>query len=313
MSFQDEQDDQGVSLMAYDQYSRWVRGIPVVPKEEFTSLMQCVLRGKEEHAMCSLDRQRLEEAKHARDQIVIALQRLVIQLARRFVSRFQSLELLDLIQEGNLGLLSAIDQYPRNGTGDGFLGYATVYIRQALWRAYLERDGLIVIPEGVGTVLNQARRAQQQLGSGGGEQASLAVLASAVGMREQDLAEVLALYEQRRSFHRLHNPFNEDDAEDLHEQVSVFASWVTSDEEQATPLQQRVHEVVAALVPREREVVTLHYGLEGQVLTCLELAERMGTTEKAIEQVGYRARARLRKTLASLVLGGRAEDEGQVA
>ena len=122
-------------------------------------------------------------------------------------------------------------------------------------------------------------------------------------MREQDLAEVLALYEQRRSFHRLHNPFNENDAEDLHEQVSVFASWVSSDEEQPTPLQQRVHEVVAALLPREREVMTLRYGLQGQVLTCLELGERMGTTEKAIEQVGYRARARLRKTLASLVLG----------
>ncbi len=313
MSFHDEQDDQGVSLMAYDQYSRWVRGIPVLPKEEITSLMQCVLRGKEEQATCSLDRRRLEEAHQAREQIVIALQRLVIHLARRFVSRFQSLELPDLIQEGNLGLLSAIDQYPGNGTGDGFVGYATVCIRQALWRAYLERDGLIVIPEGVGTVLNQTRRALQQLASGGGEEASLAVLASEVGMREQDLAEVLALYEQRRSFHRLHNPFNENDAEDLHEQVSVFASWVRSDEEQATPLRQRVHEAVAALLPREREVVTLRYGLEGQVLTCLELAERMGTTEKAIEQVGYRARARLRKTLASLVLGGPAEDEGKVA
>ena len=162
MSFHDDQD---VSLMAYDQYSRWVRLIPVVPKEEITSLMQDVLRGKEEQATCSPDRQRLEEAKHARDQLVIALQRLVIHLARRFVSRFQSMELLDLIQEGNLGLLSAIDHYPSTGTGNGFMGYATVCIRQALWRAYLERDGLIVIPEGVGTVLNQARRAQQQQAS----------------------------------------------------------------------------------------------------------------------------------------------------
>lgn len=299
--------------MAYDQYSRWVRGIPVVPKEEITSLMQNVLRGKEEYAKGFPDRQRLDQAKQARDQIVIALQRLVIHLARRFVSRFQSMELLDLIQEGNLGLLSAIDQYPGNGTGDGFVGYATVCIRQALWRAYLERDGLIVIPEGVGTILNQTRRVQQQLASVRGKEVSLSVLAAQVGMREQDLAEVLALYEQRRSFHRLHNPFNEDDAEDLHAQVSVFASWVASDEEQPTPLRQRVREAVAALLPREREVVTLRYGLEGQVLMCLELAERMGTTEKAIEGVGYRARVRLRKTLAPLALGVQAEDEGKVA
>jgi RNA polymerase sigma factor (sigma-70 family) len=260
--------------------------------------MQGVLRGKEERSKGSSDQQLLEAAKQAREQIVIALQRLVIHLARRFLSRFQSMELLDLIQEGNLGLLFAIDHYPSTGTGEGFLGYATICIRQVLWRAYLERDSMIVIPEGVGTVLNHARRAHQQLAAVRGEEASLPVLAAEVGMREQDLAEVLSLYEQRHSFHSLHNQFNEDDAEDIHEQVSVFASWVASDEEQPTLLRQRVHEAVAALVPRAREVVTLRYGLGGQVLTCLELAERLGTTEKAIESVGYRARARLRKMLS---------------
>ena len=100
--------------------------------------------------------------------------------------------------------------------------------------------------------------------------------------------------------------FNEDDAEDIHERVSVFASWVGRDEEPLTPLQQRVQEAVAALVPREREVVSMRYGLEGQVLTCLDLAQRMGTTEKAIEGVGYRARRRLRKTLGA---GGESDQQ----
>src|SRR5947209_7929590 len=115
MSFHDEQDDDNSkdsSLMAYDQYSRWVRWTPHVSKEEIASLMQCVLRGKEERSKCPPDRQFPEVAKQAREQIVIALQRLVIHLARRFWSRFQSMELLDLIQEGNLGLLFAIDHYP---------------------------------------------------------------------------------------------------------------------------------------------------------------------------------------------------------
>src|SRR5947209_19663351 len=132
---QDDHNSKDMSLMAYDQYSRWVRWTPFVPKEEIASLVQGVLRGREQHAKGGADQQVLSEAKEAREQIVIALQLLVIHLARRFASRFQSLELLDLIQEGNLGLLYAIDHYPTSGSGNGFLGYASVCIRQGLWQA----------------------------------------------------------------------------------------------------------------------------------------------------------------------------------
>ena len=304
---QNDQDEKHMSLMAYDQYSRWVRWTPFVPKEEIASLVQGVLRGREEHSKWCPNQQVLTEAKQAREQIVIALQLLVIHLARRFASRFQSLELLDLIQEGNLGLLYAIDHYPSSGSGHGFLGYASVCIRQGLWQAFLERDGMIVIPEAVGHVLNQVRQAEQRVVSVRGEDPSFPEVATSIGMGEQELVEVLAMYEQRHALDSLENPFNEEDAEDIHERVSVFASWVGRDEEPLTPLQQRVQEAVAALVPREREVVSMRYGLEGQVLTCLDLAERMGTTEKAIEGVGYRARGRLRKTLGAVCEGGQQE------
>src|SRR5256886_6650488 len=157
-----DQVEKDMSLMAYDQYSRWVRLTPFVHKEEIASLLQGVLRGREQHSKWGADQQVLTEAKQARDQIVIALQLLVIHLARRFASRFQSLELLDLIQEGNLGLLYAIDHYPTSGSGNGFLGYASVCIRQGLWQAFLERDGMIVIPEAVGHVLNQVRQAHRR-------------------------------------------------------------------------------------------------------------------------------------------------------
>ena len=169
----------------------------------------------------------------------------------------------------------------------------------ALWQAFLERDGMIVIPEAVGHVLNQVRQAHQRVASVRGEDPAFPEVAASIGMGEQELVEVLAMYEQRHALDSLENPFNEDDAEDIHERVSVFASWVGRDEEPLTPLRQRVQEAVAALVPREREVVSMRYGLEGQVLTCLDLAQRMGTTEKAIEGVGYRARGRLRKALGA--------------
>src|SRR5437588_11147326 len=87
---QDDQNSKDMSLMAYDQYSRWVRWTPFVPKEEIASLVQGVLRGREQHCKGGADQQVLTEAKQARDQIVIALQRLVIHLARRFASRFQN-------------------------------------------------------------------------------------------------------------------------------------------------------------------------------------------------------------------------------
>ncbi len=204
-------------------------------------------------------------------------------------------------------MLYAIDHYPTSGSGKGFLGYASVCIRQALWQAFLERDGMIVIPEAVGHVLNQVRQAEQRVVSVRGEDPSFPEVATSIGMGEQELVEVLAMYEQRHALDSLENPFNEEDAEDIHERVSVFASWVGRDEEPLTPLQQRVREAVAALLPREREVVSMRYGLEGQVLSCLDLAERMGTTEKAIEGVGYRARGRLRKTLGAAGEGDQQE------
>ncbi len=111
MSFHDDQDDRDLSLMASDQYMRLVNWTPRLSDDEIIQLLQRIARGKAEHTKVCPDRQVLLQAKEARDHLVIGLQRLVLWMAQRCHRRFYRMELLDLIQEGNIGLLLAIEKH----------------------------------------------------------------------------------------------------------------------------------------------------------------------------------------------------------
>ena len=309
MSFHDDQD---VSLMAYDQYLRLVHWTPRLSDEEILQLLQQIARGKGEQGKACSDRQVLAQAKEARDHLVVGLQRLVLCMAQRCHRRSQRMELLDLIQEGNIGLLKAIESHQPE-RDEEFIGFASISIRQALWQAVLERGELIRLPENIGRMVTKVYKVERGLAVTLGRDPSPAEVAQAMGIEEQALHEALACEQQRRSMKSLQGLLREEDAEEQQSFVSLFEVWVEADEAQRVRVEQAVEQALTRLSTREREVMRFRYGLDGQCLTDPDMAQVMGTTRKAVECLGVHARKRLRQALAPLVLGAQGEDEGKVA
>jgi RNA polymerase primary sigma factor len=312
MSIHDDQDDQNVSLMAYDQYMRLVNWTPRLSDEEILQLLQRIALGKAEQTKACPDGRVLAQAKEARDHLVVGLQRLVMWNAQRCHRRYQKMELLDLIQEGNIGLLKAIEKHQPERDRE-FIGFASVFIRQALWQAALERSDLIRLPENIGRVVCKAYKVERRLIATLGREPSPAEVAQAMGIEEQTLREALACDQRRQSMKSLQGLLWEEDAEDQHSFVSLFEAWVEADEARRVRVEQAVEEAMTRLTPRERAVMRMRYGLDGQCLNMPDMAQVMGTTLKAVECLGVSARKRLRKALAPVVLGEQAEDEGKVA
>ena len=312
MSIHDDQDDRDVSLMAYDQYMRLVNWTPRLSDEEILQLLQRIAQGKAEQMKARPDAWVLAQANEARDHLVVGLQRLVICLAQRCHRRYQRMELLDLIQEGNVGLLKAIEKHQPERDRE-FIGFASVFIRKALWLASLERSELIRLPENISRVISKAYKVERQLVATLGRDPSPAEVAQTMGIKEQVLQEALACEEQRQSMKSLQGLLWEEDAEDLHGFVSLFETWVEADEARRVRVEQAVQEAMTRLTPREQEVMRMRYGLDGQCLNAPDMAQVMGTTLKAVECLGVSARKRLRKALAPVIVEAQAEDEGKVA
>jgi len=312
MTIHENQDDQDVSFMAFDQYMRLVNWTPRLSDEEILQLLQRIAQGKAEQMKAYPDARVLAQAKEARDHLVVGLQRLVICNARRCLRRYQKMELLDLIQEGNIGLLQAIEKHQPERDRE-FIGLASVFIRQALWQAALERCDGMRLPENIGRVVCKAYKVERQLLATLGREPSTAEVAQAMGIEEQSLQEALACEERRQSMKSLQGLLWEEDAEDQHSFVSLFETWVEADEARRVRVEQAVEEAMTRLTPREREVMRMRYGLDGQCLNMPDVAQVMGTTLKAVECLGVSARKRLRNALAPVVLGAQAEDEGKVA
>src|SRR5437588_1014833 len=312
MSIHDDQDDRDVSLMAYDQYMRLVNWTPRLSDEEILQLLQRIAVGKTEQTKACPDAWVLVQANEARDHLVVGLQRLVMCMAQRCHRHYQRMELLDLIQEGNIGLLKAIEKHQSERDRE-FIGFASISIRQALWQAALEGSDFIRLPENIGRVVSKAYKVERRLAVSLGRDPSPGEVAHAMGIAEQTLQEALACEQRRQSMKSLQGLLREEDAEDRQSFASLFEAWVEADEARRVRVEQAVQEALLGLSPREREVMRWRYGLDGQCLQVPDMAQVMGTTCKAVECLGVRARKRLRQALAPVVVGVPAQDEGQVA
>ncbi len=177
----------------------------------------------------------------------------------------------------------------------------------------IDRGELIRLPENIGRVVSKAYKVERQLLFTLGRDPSPAEVAQAMGIEEHSLHEAWACDQQRRTMKSLQGLLREEDAEDQHRFVSLFEAWVEGDNARRARVEQAVEEAMTTLSPRERAVMRMRYGLDGQSLNGPEMAQEMGTTLKAVECLGVNARKRLRKALAPVVLGVQAEDEGKVA
>jgi RNA polymerase primary sigma factor len=229
--------------------------------------------------------------KEAVQQFVLANLRLVVSIAKRYVGR--GLSLLDLIQEGNIGLMRAVQRYDWR-RGHRFSTHATWWIRQAISRAVADKGRAIRLPVYVNTALNRVRRERQRLVQEWGREPNEAELAEALGMDVERLHELEAAPGTPIS---LELPVGEDEEQELGDVLADEAS--TSPEEAATvrTMKQEVQEVLEdVLTSRERLVLQLRFGLgNGHTYPLEQVGRQLGITRERVRQIEAGALAKLRQ------------------
>ncbi|MBI3287669.1 MAG: sigma-70 family RNA polymerase sigma factor [Chloroflexi bacterium] len=239
------------------------------------------------------------QGRLARERLIKANSRLVISMARRYLGR--GVPLGDLIQEGNLGLMRAVDRYDPE-LGFRFSTYAIWWIRQAVARAISDQGRTIRLPAHMVEDLSRLDRVARQLAQKLGRDPTSQELAAEAGLPPQRVAEILQVAGEPVS---LDTPVGE-------EESSTLADFIV-DEETPTPnhvasqslLGEQVEEALASLTPREARVLRLRFGLEdGRTYTLEEVGEKMGLTRERIRQIQTQALRRLRHPRRSRSLKG---------
>jgi RNA polymerase primary sigma factor len=229
--------------------------------------------------------------KEAVQQFVLANLRLVVSIAKRYVGR--GLTLLDLIQEGNIGLMRAVQRYDWR-RGHRFSTHATWWIRQAISRAVADKGRAIRLPVYVNTALNRVRRERQRLVQELGHEPTEEELAQAVGIEVHRLHELESAPGAPIS---LESPVGEDEEQELGDVLADEAS--TSPEEAATAhtLTQEVRDVLSdVLTPREQLVLELRFGLgNGHTYPLEQVGRQLGITRERVRQIEAGALAKLRQ------------------
>lgn len=298
---QNNQEEKDMSLLAFDQYMRLVRWTPEVTDEDVMQLLACVERGRSEHGKPHPDAQVFTEATEARDRLVAAFQPLVIHIAKRYERWSRSMELLDLIQEGNIGLLKAIERHSVHS--DYPLSAAAMHwIRGAILNALTLRAGMIRLPHNVDLLLHKMQQVRGRLLAELDRDPSLAEVARAMEMSVAKVDEVMEI-ERRVSVESLQGLLLAGTDESDYGFVSVFDAWVRADACRREELHQAVRQAVeTALTARQQEAIRLRFGLNednGRCHTLVETAKLMGMKwRESLEVLQHRAIGRLREQLA---------------
>jgi RNA polymerase primary sigma factor len=309
---EDEQDDLRRDLVVEDNYLanidtddtiglylKEVGRVPLLTAEEEVELAQRIERGRlarEELARGNVSPRRrqdlqllIEDGWAAREHLITANSRLVISVAKKYMGR--GVPFLDLIQEGNIGLIRAAKKFDYR-RGHKFSTYATWWIRQAVTRAIADQGRTIRVPVHMGDQINKLLRVQHQLTQRLGRDPSVEELAEALDVTPQKVENMIQVARRPLS---LETPT--DDEED-----SVLGDFI-QDEEVPAPdetatynlLREHLETVLNGLPPREVRILQLRYGLlDGQAYTLEEVGRKMGVTRERVRQIEAQALSRLR-------------------
>ncbi len=258
---------------AFQSYLRDIRGLGLLTHAEEIDLAQRAAAGDE----------------LARRKLIESNLRLVIAIARRYTST--GVPLIDLIQEGNLGLMRAAEKFDYQ-RGCHFGTYATWWIRQAVSRAAGEQSRLIHLPEHVATRLRKVRRIAAQLSQENGLDPLPEQIAAACNIEVNEVRDLLGVIEQPIS---LDAPVDEEARYSLADTLEDCTTPAPSETASQHLLGEELHRALALLTPRERAVVTLRYGIgDGRSRTLLEVGKELGISRERVRQLEVVALMKLR-------------------
>lgn len=255
-------------------YLREIGKIPLINHEKEIELAKKILRGD----------------KKAKKDLAEANLRLVVSIAKRYIGR--GLDLLDLIEEGNTGLLRAVEKFD-HARGYKFSTYATWWIRQAITRAIADQSRTIRIPVHMVETINKMIRTERQLVMELGREPLPEEIAAEMGM---DVDKVNYIMKIKQDTIPLESPVGE-------EEDSVLADFI-EDQDSVTPveaatyelLKEHIKEVLCLLTPREQKILRMRFGLDdGKAHTLEETGQEFGVTRERIRQIEAKALAKLKK------------------
>ena len=289
-------------------YLKLIGRVPLLNAELEVSLAQSVEAGLFAEERLANDKKMDKKLKREYQQIVLngrrdknhlleANLRLVVSLAKRYTGR--GMLFLDLIQEGNLGLIRAVEKFDYT-KGYKFSTYATWWIRQAITRAMADQARTIRIPVHMVEVINKLARVQRQMLQDLGREPTPEELAKELDMTPEKVVEVQKYGREPIS---LHTPLGEEGDSEFGDLIEDSEAIVPADAVSFTLLQEQLHSVLDTLSEREAGVVAMRFGLtDGQPKTLDEIGKVYGVTRERIRQIESKTMSKLRHPSRSQVL-----------